>query len=73
MRTGIPKLNRDELSYYEFPLPSRAEQNRIAMVLLAYDRRLTRERAMLVKLAKIKEALMSDLLTGRIRVPVETA
>lgn len=37
VRTGIPKLNRQELSEYELPLPSIEEQKRISSHLEAID------------------------------------
>lgn len=37
VRTGIPKLNRQELSEYEFPLPTIEEQNQISSNLEAID------------------------------------
>ena len=55
VRTGIPKLNRLELSEYEIPLPSIEEQNRILSYLEVLDtqeRNLVKHRDSVVKLKR---------------------
>lgn len=69
MRSGIPKINRAELGEYTFRLPPLSEQSRIVDVLATHGRRVRTERESLAKLTKLKEGLMQDLLTGRVRVP----
>ncbi|OQA14845.1 MAG: Type-1 restriction enzyme EcoKI specificity protein [Chloroflexi bacterium ADurb.Bin360] len=49
------------------PLPSLAEQTRIAAILDAHDARLRAEEAAVAKLRQVKAGLMEDLLTGRVR------
>ena len=68
MRSGFPKINREELGEYRMALPSREEQIRIVGVLNAQDARIRAEEAALAKLRQIKSGLMDDLLTGKVRV-----
>jgi len=68
MRSGFPKINRDEMGEYVTALPSTAEQRRIAEVLDAHDARIRAEEATLDKLRQVKRGMMDDLLTGRVRV-----
>jgi len=52
------------------PLPERREeQELIASVLFSAARQIDSEDSMLTKFQKLKSGLMSDLLTGRIRMP----
>ncbi|WP_421621740.1 restriction endonuclease subunit S [Alkalilimnicola ehrlichii] len=68
MRTGIPKINRDELSAYEFALPPRAEQVQIEKAFVAMEYKVVKERTALTKLRAERVGVMEDLLTGRVRV-----
>jgi type I restriction enzyme S subunit len=68
MRSGFPKINREELAEYTTALPARGEQERIAAVLDAHDARIRAEETYRDKLAQVKKGLMEDLLTGRVRV-----
>src|SRR5690606_12642169 len=68
MRTGIPKINREELSGYSVALPPREEQEMIAAVLDGFDRKLEHDEALLSSVGILKRGLMQDLLTGRVRV-----
>ena len=69
MRSGIPKINRDELGEYVTALPPIEEQKRIAEVLECHDNRIAAEQEHSHKLQTLKTGLMQDLLTGRVRVP----
>ena len=40
MRTGMPKINRDELSIYKFTIPEIAEQNKIGNMLTLLDKKI---------------------------------
>ena len=75
MRSGFPKINREELGEYSAPFPPPAEQQMIGSFLLEHDRHSAREEATLNKLRLLKAGLMEDLLTGRVRVTklLETA
>ncbi|MCE8004417.1 restriction endonuclease subunit S [Billgrantia ethanolica] len=68
MRTGIPKINRDELSGYTFALPTIQEQVRMENIFQGIERKADKEREALSKLVFEKIGLMDDLLTGRVRV-----
>jgi type I restriction enzyme S subunit len=68
MRTGIPKINREELREYLFALPPIEEQKKIVKTIQEQDSAILRNQNELACLRKIKKGLMSDLLTGRIRV-----
>jgi len=70
MRSGFPKINRDELATYVCAWPPLPEQRRIAAILDGHDARIRAERAQLDKLRQIKKGLMHDLLTGKVRVQV---
>ena len=66
-------LNTKLVSDFLVPLPPLERQHNIARTLDALDRRASEEALAIAKLRLLKEGLMSDLLTGRIRVPMETA
>ena len=68
MRTGIPKINREELAGYTFALPTMQEQVRMENIFQEIERRAEKERETLCKLVSEKNGLMDDLLTGRVRV-----
>jgi type I restriction enzyme S subunit len=67
MRTGLPKINRDDLNQLSVLLPPLPEQRRIADILDTWDRaiRLTEQR--IAAQQQRKRALMQHLLTGRRR------
>jgi type I restriction enzyme S subunit len=69
MRSGFPKLNRDELAEFTMGWPKTDEQNRIALLLMAADDDQLAIEKELSKLYQLKSGLMNDLLTGRVRVP----
>jgi len=66
-RTGIPKINRDELNGYEFALPPLNEQLDIARILSAVDEKISVNKKLKEKLTLLKKGLMQDLLSGRVR------
>lgn len=51
--------------------PPVEEQRQIVKIIDALDLKIRTEEALLAKLAALKSGLMSDLLTGRVRVPEE--
>jgi type I restriction enzyme S subunit len=71
MRSGFPKVNREELAQYRAALPEKDEQDHIAVVLGAHDARILAEEACLGKMKMLKQGLMQDLLTGKVRVRVD--
>lgn len=68
MRTGMPKINREELAECMVAWPSRSEQDSVVEVLGAADREHDLFVGEREKLAELKAGLMDDLLTGRVRV-----
>lgn len=68
MRTGIPKLNREELAVFKLALPSLSEQREIGTVNNALAMRFSSEHLALAALSEAKSALMQVLLTGQLRV-----
>lgn len=69
MRSGFPKINRNELAEFIMPWPQSDEQDRIAEVLTALDDEQSAAERELTKLQNLKFGLMDDLLTGRVPVP----
>jgi len=67
-RTGIPKINREELGKYNFLLPTISEQKKISNVLSATDNKISVNEILKEKLTTLKKGLMSDLLSGKVRV-----
>lgn len=55
------------------PVPDPAEQMRISDRIAALTARIDAEIAAVTKLQELKVGLIADLLTGRVRVPLETA
>jgi type I restriction enzyme S subunit len=66
-------ISQDVLTELPLWLPNLDEQRRISSRLRAADARREAEERLLRKLEAIKHGLMPDLLTGRLRVQLETA
>ena len=60
-------LNYEQLRSFVIPWPTQEERQRIAEILFSQDKRLSDEDSYLRKLALMKNGLMRDLLTGRVR------
>lgn len=69
MRSGIPKVNRDALAGYEFPVPSGSEQSEIGEVLDSTDELLLSLERLIEKKREIKQGVLQELLSGRTRLP----
>ena len=67
-RTGIPKINREELNEYIFPLPPLPEQKKIAQILSIWDRAIELLEKKIAAKEKLKKGLMQKLLTGALRL-----
>lgn len=63
-------LNASMVEGIGVPLPAIAEQRTIASRLESFDAELREERAIEGKYVSLKQALVGDLLSGRVRVPV---
>jgi type I restriction enzyme S subunit len=70
--TGRQRVPKDAVEKLKIPLPPYQEQKRIAEILSTFDKKLEIERSEKAKLEKIKQGLMDMLLTGKIRVKVNS-
>ena len=62
-RTGIPKINREELATYRMLLPPLPEQKKIAAILSSVDEAIQATQAVIEQTRRVKEGLLQDLLT----------
>lgn len=69
MRSGQPGINSFELQSFEICIPkSLTEQTRIATILSDMDEELETLEAQLAKARHVKQGMMQELLTGRVRL-----
>ena len=68
MRTGMPKINRNDLNAIKILLPSLTEQKKIAQILSTWDKAITTTERLLANSQQQKKALMQQLLTGKKRL-----
>ena len=61
MRSGMPKINRDELNTFSFMAPSFNEQKEIGSLLLKLDNLITLHQRKLEKLQNIKKAYLNEM------------
>ena len=61
MRSGMPKINRDELNVYSFFAPATDEQLKIGNCILKYDHLITLHQSKLEKLQKIKKSMLESM------------
>lgn len=67
--TGVPQLTAPQISKYAIALPSNiTEQTAIATILSDMDAEITALEEKLSKTRQIKQGMMQELLTGRIRL-----
>lgn len=57
-RSGIPKINRDQLNEYQFKAPSASEQKKIGALIVKIDTLTTLHQRKLSKLQDLKKALL---------------
>lgn len=78
-RSGIPKLNREELAEFGMAFPPLPEQRKIARILTTVDRLIEKTEALIAKYQAIKQGMMHDLFTrgvdehGQLRPPYSEA
>lgn len=60
-RSGMPKINRDELNDYCYLAPNEIEQKQIGLFLLNIDNLLTLQQKKLDKLKNLKKAYLNEL------------
>jgi type I restriction enzyme, S subunit len=68
MRSGQPGINGAEFAKLELPVPTIEEQTAIADLLSDMDASITALDAKRAKTAQVKQGMMQELLTGRIRL-----
>ena len=67
--TGVPQLTAPQISKYSISLPkTKEEQTRIAQILSDMDAEIESIQRKLKKLKMIKQGMMQNLLTGKIRL-----
>ena len=67
MRTGMPKINRNDLNTLSILLPPLVEQRKIAQILSTWDQAISTSEKLLENSQQQKKALMQQLLTGKKR------
>lgn len=60
-RTGMPKINRDELNIYSYLSPDEAEQERIGSYFQKLDALIKQHQQQITKLNNIKQACLSKM------------
>jgi len=66
--TALPSLNGKEISAQKYYFPNKLDQTRIATILSGMDAEIAALEAKLEKYRQIKQGMMQNLLTGRIRL-----
>jgi type I restriction enzyme S subunit len=69
--TGVPHINKKIFEELYIPLPPLEEQKRISNILSMIDSGIETVDRAIAKLERMKNALLNELLTGRIRVREE--
>ena len=64
MRTGMPKINRNELGTYKFTIPSTIEQEKIAKFLSLLDRKIELQNKKIETLKIYKTGLIKQILNN---------
>ncbi|UNW09426.1 restriction endonuclease subunit S [Acinetobacter indicus] len=68
MRTGMPKINRNDLNTLLILLPPLVEQKKISQILSIWDQAISATEKLLENSQQQKKALMQQLLTGKKRL-----
>jgi type I restriction enzyme S subunit len=66
--TTFQEITKSNLAKILIPLPPLPEQQRKAEILSQIDQTIEKEQQYKEKLKRIKQGLMEDLLTGKVRV-----
>jgi type I restriction enzyme, S subunit len=69
--TSVAHLGADRFAKMKCPIVPFAEQKQIEMQINSLQEQIQENIGLMHKLRSLKSALMSDLLTGRVRVPVK--
>ena len=70
---GLLNVTAGDFEKMVVPVPPKEEQARIAAVLNEFDDEIEQLKAELEAIRKQKKGLMQQLLTGKVRVPANTA
>lgn len=70
-KTSISHLTQEKLRRMPIPVPPRSEQEEISAVFDAVDEEIECHYAGARAMSSLKRGLMQDLLTGRVRVPLD--
>ena len=75
LKTGsaLKRITLKNLKLVKIPMPSYKEQQKIAEILTTVDHKLERLRNKKAHLEELKRGLMGDLLTGKVRVKINTS
>ncbi|WP_414622803.1 restriction endonuclease subunit S [Calothrix sp. CCY 0018] len=68
--TNLASINSTQLKSFPIPCPTIGEQKIILEITNTYDVRIRKKETRLEKLKLVKKGLMSDLLTGKVRVKI---
>ena len=71
--TAVPYLNKDNCNSIPIPLPQPPEQHAIATVLSDMDAAIAALETRLAKTQSIKQGMMQQLLTGKVRLKIEVS
>jgi type I restriction enzyme, S subunit len=71
--TNLASINSTQIRAFPVPIRSTERQRTIVEAVRSIGARIEEESRALAKLRLLKAGLMADLLTGRVRVPLEAA
>ncbi len=69
VRTGLPKVNREDIGGYDLILPPKKEQEKIALILATWDKAINLNEQMIEQKKDQKKGIMQKLLKGDFRIP----
>lgn len=69
-QTGVPMISQIQVKNFNIPVPAPIEQQKIVSILDQQESLIESEQTNLAKLQKLKQGLMQDLLSGKVRVEV---
>ena len=72
IETARANINLGQLADLVCPLPPIQEQQEIVAILSSVDEKIEKEQQYKSQLEKLKKGLMQDLLTGKVRVKIES-
>ena len=67
MRTGMPKINREELNLYNFYLPSISEQEKLSYVFSLIDNKISLQSEKVEALKDYKKGIMKKIFSRELR------